>query len=184
VTVIGIEPTTPSTVALITAVPAATPVTTPLDTDATLGAELDQITVLPVNVWPIASFGVAVTDAVAPTRIELALPETVTELTGAAGAAATVIEIVPLLPSLVAVTVADPAASACTWPDGETLSTLGDELDQAMVRPESTVPCASFSVTLIDCACPTVSEDELALSATVATGAGAAVLTTSVAEPD
>ena len=48
------EPTTPSTVALITAWPPATAVTTPeLETLATLGAELDQVTVLPVTMAPL-----------------------------------------------------------------------------------------------------------------------------------
>jgi hypothetical protein len=92
--------------------------------------------------------------------------------------------IVPLLPSLDAVMIAEPTAFAWIWPDGETLNTLGDELDHAMVRPLSVCPEASRNVTVIVCDWPTYIDGEVALSETVATGAGAAVLTTSVAEPD
>ena len=58
--VIGIDPTTPPMVALMTAVPPAIAVTLPLDeTDAMPGAELVHVTVRPVNTVPCASFAVA-----------------------------------------------------------------------------------------------------------------------------
>ncbi len=63
-TVTIVLPGTPSTVAVIVAVPCATAVTTPVDgsTVATEGVSDDQVTVRPdmLNVFPPPSFGVAV----------------------------------------------------------------------------------------------------------------------------
>ena len=58
----AIEPVTPSLDAEIIAVPPATPVTTPdPETDATLGAELDQVIGRPVSTAPWPSFSTALT---------------------------------------------------------------------------------------------------------------------------
>jgi len=152
VTVIGSEPTTPSTLALTVAWPAAMPVTTPrLDTDATLGDELDQVTVRPLSgaLWP--SSGVAVICAVCPTLMDVVVETSETEATGTTGADETDSEMLPVLPSLVAVTVALPVPTACTRPAGDTVTTPRLELDQAIVRPLSVLPCASFKVTLMVC---------------------------------
>ena len=60
-TVTAAAPTTPSLVALMVAVPAASPTTKPLPfTVAIDGALLPQVTVRPVSAVPLASFGVAV----------------------------------------------------------------------------------------------------------------------------
>ena len=90
---------------------------------------------------------------------------------------------VPLLPSLVAVMIADPAPMAVTWPDGETVATDVLELDQAIVRPVSVLPAASFKVTDTTCDCPATIEVEGALKETLATGCVEPVMT-SVAELD
>lgn len=111
-TVSASEPTTPSLVALITAVPADTAVTTPDDdTDATLGAELDHVIARPLSTSPWPSFGVAEKVAVWPTFNDV-FPLTATEATGATGAAETETDSVPDLPSLVAVMVAVPTPTA------------------------------------------------------------------------
>ena len=84
------------------------------DTDATLGAELDQVTARPVSAMPWPSRGVAVACVVCPTVKLVVLAVTVTDDTGATGAVVTVIPSEPLLPSLAAVTVAVPTPTACT----------------------------------------------------------------------
>src|SRR5688572_18457838 len=182
-TVSASDPMIPSTVALITTWPAANPLTTPdEDTDATLGAELDQMTVRPLRtaLWP--SRTVAVSCVVWPAVIDV-VPVTDTDATGTTGAV-TVSAMLALLPSLVAVMFEVPAPTACTVPEGETTSTPRLELDHAMVRPLSTFPCASFTVTAIACDCPTNIDVDVALSEIVATGGGAGLPMTSVAEPD
>jgi hypothetical protein len=72
-----------------------------------------------------------------------AASETLTEATGVG---VTVIDAVPLFPSLVAVTTADPTASAVTTPDGETLATPEAFVDQVTTRPESGFPFTSLVV--------------------------------------
>ena len=54
--------------------------------------------------------------------------------------------LVPLIPSAVAVIVADPACTPVTSPVVETVATNGSELDQATVKPVSSVPFASLRV--------------------------------------
>lgn len=170
---------------MITTGPADNAVTRPDDdTVAVLGEELDQVSVFPLIGCPCASFGVAVSCVVCPTASDVLVPLTVIELAVATGACAIVRPIEPLLPSLVAVTVAVPTPTPVTRPDGETVSTAGLELDQAMVRPESWFPLASRSVTPRVCDWPTYIEVDVALSVTDATGCGAAVETTSVADPE
>ena len=76
---------------------------------------------------------------------------TVTLVTGKTVGDVTVMVTEPLLPSLVAVIVDEPAPTACTVPVGETVSTPRLELDHAIVRPDSVLPFASLSVTLMVC---------------------------------
>jgi hypothetical protein len=147
------DPTIPSLDAEMTAVPAATPVTTPvLETDATLGAELDHVMVRPVRTRPCPSFSVAVAVVDWPTASVVDGALTVTDDTGATGVDdATVNVIDPLFPSLVAVTIALPAPSAVTAPLGATDTAERLLLDQEIERPLSTLPCASRSVTVTGC---------------------------------
>jgi hypothetical protein len=114
-TVIGNDPTTPLTVALITLVPAAFAVTTPAEeTDAIEGAELVHVTVRPPRTEPPASLAVADNCEVWPTSSELPMPLTVTDATAVTGVVVTDMVIAPLFPSLVAVTVAEPVPTAVT----------------------------------------------------------------------
>jgi len=183
-TVIPIVPTTPSTVALIATVPAATAVMSPVaDTVAILGAELDQVAVRPVSGVPLLSFGTAVACVVWLIESVVTGAVTATDAGGSTGAAVTLSASVPLLPSLVAVMTADPAPTAVTCPDGDAVAIDVLELDQAIVRPVSVLPDASFRVTAIACDCPATIEAEGALSDTLATGCVEPV-TTRVAELD
>src|SRR5438552_3828594 len=141
-TVIAAVPLCPSLVAVIVAAPAVTPVTTPLPlTVATPVLLLPQLTGRPDNGLPLASFGVAVSCTVWPTGTDAVLGLTVTDATGTV---LTVIAAVPLCPSLVAVTVAAPAATPVTCPLPLTVATAVLPLGQVIVRPESELPFASF----------------------------------------
>ena len=174
-------PVLPSLAAVMFAVPAASAVTSPFgETDAMLGEELDQLTERPVSVFPPASLSVAFACVVAPTRIEPEPNETVTVDTDGAD---TVKPIVPLLPSLVAVIVAEPAATAFTDPLEDTVATLGLDEFHVIVRPVSTAPDASLSVAVTGAVAPIASVVALADSVTVATGAGGAASTAMVAAP-
>src|SRR5438034_9152096 len=99
------------------AAPAPTPVTRPLaDTVATAVLPLDQLTVRPLSRLPFASFGIAASCTVCPTDTLADAGLMLTDATGAGGAAATVTAALPLFPSLVAVIVAEPAATPVTRP--------------------------------------------------------------------
>ena len=65
----------------------------------------------------------------------------------------TVMALVPLFPSLVAVIVAEPAATAVTSPLSFTVATEALLLDQMTTRPGSGV-FAEVSVRALSCACP------------------------------
>jgi hypothetical protein len=81
-TVTPAVPVFPSTVAVIVALPGPTPVTTPvLLTVAIAWDELVQATVRLVSVFPFASFGVAVSDAVCPTMMSVPGLDTATDAT-------------------------------------------------------------------------------------------------------
>src|SRR5947208_1656453 len=102
-------PLCPSLVAVIVAEPAATPVTNPLaETVAAAALLVAQVTTRPLRAVPFASFGVAVNWVVVPTVTVAAAGLNVTEATGTL---VTVRADVPLCPSLVAVIVAEPAAT-------------------------------------------------------------------------
>jgi len=77
-------------------------------------------------------------------EVEAAASDTVA--TGAGGGAATVTVAALVLPSLVATIDAEPAATAVTNPEADTVATSGLALDQMIVRPVRTFPAASTSV--------------------------------------
>ena len=76
------------------------------------------------------------------------LTVTLTELTvGGRTGAVTVTDVLPVFPSLVARMVEVPAATAAIVPEALMVAIDGMVLDQAMVRPVRTLPCASVNVT-------------------------------------
>jgi hypothetical protein len=86
VTVIAAVPDFPAHVAVIVAEPAPAPDTTPLELTVAADALLvDQVTVCPVIVFPLASFTAACNEVVAPTPMEAEPGETVTVVTTGAG---------------------------------------------------------------------------------------------------
>src|SRR5262245_7474339 len=135
-TVTALVPLLPSLVAVIVAEPAPTAVTRPLaETVATPVALLDQVTTRPFRTFPAESLVVALSCAVPPTTRLAVAGATVTVATGTA---VTVIAEVADFPSLVAVIVADPAATALTRPLAETVATPGALLDHVTTRPLKT----------------------------------------------
>jgi len=77
---------------------------------------------------------------------------------------------VPLFPSLVAVTVAKPAARAVTRPVALTLAMVVSLLVHVTVRPVSVLPFASFRVAVSCAVWPTCTLGDAGLTVTVATG--------------
>jgi hypothetical protein len=77
------------------------------------------------------------------------------------------------LVSIVARIATEPAATAVTNPDVDTVATAGFTEDQLTVRPVSTAPPASSATALACVVCPTVSAYVAKEAVTVATGAGA-----------
>src|SRR5713101_4963198 len=141
VTVMADEPLLPSDVAVIVADPAAIPETRPVPlTDAMAVALLDQVMTRPVRTLPFASLVVAVNCTVDPTATDAGAGLTVTVATGGGVAAVTVIVAVPLWLSLVAVIVADPAATPDTSPLLFAVAMPVALLDQVIVRPVRTLP--------------------------------------------
>src|SRR6266566_7183700 len=137
-------PLCPSLVAVIVAEPVATPVTTPLaETVATAALVVPHVTTRPPRAVPFASFGVAVNCVVAPTLTLAVVGLTVTEATGTL---VTVMADVPLGPSLVAVIVAEPAATPVTNPLAETVAMAALLVAQVTARPLRAAPFASFGV--------------------------------------
>jgi phage terminase large subunit-like protein len=174
VTVTVAVPLFPPLVAVSVAVPAATPVTNPLPfTLATPGALLAQVTTRPVSTLPAESVAVAVSCTVPPTRILGAAGVTATAATGMI---VTVIEAVPLLPSLVAVSVALPAATPVTSPLAETLATPGALLAHVTRRPVKALPFASLGVAVNWAVCPMRTVAAAGLTATDATGTTVTVM--------
>jgi hypothetical protein len=106
--------------------------------------------VRPVSVVPEASFNVAESVFVSPTRRLAELGETATLATAGSE---TTIAAESRCPSLVAKIHALPAATPVTAPDDETVATLLFPLDHVMERPVSVFPFASSvvaaSVTLL-----------------------------------
>src|SRR5712692_8500871 len=117
VTVMVDVPLLPSLVAVIVAELGATLVTSPDPfTVAPAVLLLDQVTTRPESGLPPASRGVAVSCTVRPACTVAVAGLTVTDATGTT-VAVTVMTAVPLCPSLVAVTVAEPAATPVTRPE-------------------------------------------------------------------
>src|SRR6266849_6248731 len=178
VTVIVAEPLWPSLVAVTVAVPAATAVTRPVPlTVATAGSALVQVTTRSVSGFPAPSRAVAVSCPVWPTVSPRLGGVT---LTGATGTGVTVIVAEPLWPSLVAVTVAVPAATAVTRPVALTVATAGSALVQVTTRSLSGFPAPSRAVAVSCPVWPTVSPRLAGVTLTVATGTGVTVI---AAEP-
>jgi hypothetical protein len=185
-TVTDAAPVLVSLVAVICAEPAATAVTNPLLalTDATAEFELDQLTTRPVRVLPFASRVVAVSCAVLPTVSVVEEGETVTVATGAGAGAITVTDALPVFPSLVAVTCAEPAATAVTNPVfAFTEATFEFELDHVITRPVSVLPLASRVVAESWALAPTFNEVDEGETVTVATGTGVVAVTVIVELP-
>src|SRR5205085_11739861 len=95
----------------------------------------------------------------------------------AAGNGVTVMIDVPETPSLVAVTVAVPEVSVVTSPLASTAATAALSVDQATALPVSKFPTASDVVAVNCCVAPTVTLTDEGVTATAATGAGAAATT-------
>src|SRR6266704_792413 len=121
---------------------------------------------------PFAFTGVAVSCWVPPTTIVAAVGLTVSDATGIV----TVTAAVALLPSLVAVTFAEPAATAVTSPLASTVATPAASVDHVMTRLVRTLPSASWSVAVICCVAPTPTVAAVGLTLTDATVAGFTVI--------
>jgi hypothetical protein len=141
-----------SLVAVITTDPAAVPVTSPEElTVATDALAEVQVIVRPMSVLPTESKVAADSCTVPPITIAGAVGETVTDATGTR---ATLTVAVAVLPSLVAVMVAEPAATAVTNPLPFTVATdVALEL-QVTLRPESVDPVESSGVAVSCAVCP------------------------------
>src|SRR2546425_6003604 len=144
VTVTAAVPLFPSLVAVIVADPAPAPVTNPLPVTVAAAGLLDaHVTTRPVSAAPLASFGVAVSCTVFPTGRVAVAGLTVTDPTGTP---VTVIAAVALLPSLVALIVAEPAATPVTSPLPVTVAAAGLLDAHVTPRPASRPPPASSGV--------------------------------------
>jgi hypothetical protein len=140
VTVIADVPVLPELVAVMVAEPAATPVTRPAEfTVAAAELFVVQVAVCPVITLPFWSLTVATSGVVAPATTEADVGATVTVVT-TGGTAVTVIADVPLLPEVVAVIVAEPAATPVTRPLEFTVAAAELLVVQVMVCPAMTLP--------------------------------------------
>lgn len=173
-------PLTPSLVAvMVMGPPLARPVTSPVcDTLARVALPVDHVTARPVSVVPSAARVVAVSCAVAPTKMFDAGGDIVTIATGIGF---TVIDAAPLLPSLVAVMVTGPPdAIAVTSPVCETFAMVALLVDHTMTRPVSGAAFAS-SVEAVSCVvAPTLIAVDGGLTTTEATATGAVTVTEAV----
>jgi len=168
VTVRAAVPLCPSLVAVIVAEPVATPVTTPLaETVATAALLVPHATTRPLRAVPFASFGVAVNCVVVATVTVAAAGLTITEATGTF---VTVTADVALFPSLVAVIVAEPAATPVTSPLAETVAMAALLVAQVTARPLRAVPFASCGVAVSWVVAPAVRLAAAGLTVTDATG--------------
>src|SRR5438876_3293474 len=178
VTVTVAVPLCPSLVAVIVAAPAATPVTSPLPfTVATAGAVLAHVTTRPASAFPPESLVVAVSCTVCPTAT---LGASGLPATGATGTMVTVTVAVPFFPSLVAVSVAVPAATPVTRPLADTVAPAGAHPAQVTTRPAGGLPLASLGVAVSCTVCPTRT---LAVAGVTATEAHATFVTVIAAVP-
>jgi hypothetical protein len=173
VTVMLDVPVFPELVAVIVAEPAATPVTTPLElTVAAAVLLLDHVTACPVITLPFWSFTVACSVVVAPATIDADVGAIVTVVT-TSGTAVTVMLDVPVFPELVAVIVAEPAATPVTTPLELTVAAAVLPLDHVTVCPVITLPFWSFTVACSVVVAPATIDADVGASVTVVTtGAG------------
>jgi len=186
VTVMAEVPVFPEHVAVIVAEPAAIPVTTPLAFTVAAAVLLDvHVMVCPVITLPCASFTVAESATVAPAAIVALGGDTVTVVTTGA-TAVTVMAEVPDLPELVAVIVAEPAATPATTPLAFTVAAAVLLDVHVIVCPVITLPCASLTVAVRATVEPAATEAEVGAMVTVVTtgGGGGAAVTVTVAVPD
>src|SRR3989441_6136238 len=166
-------PLLPSLVAVIVAAPAATPVPTPLALTVAIAPLLvAHVTARPLRGFPLASLGVAVSCTVCPT---VTLADAGLTATDATGTLVTVTVAVPPLPSLVAVIIADPAATPVTTPLALTVAVAPLLVAHITTRPLSAFPPASLGVAVSCTVCPTVTLADAGLTATDATGTVAIV---------
>jgi hypothetical protein len=129
---------------------------------------------------PFASVGVAVNCVVAPTWRLAAAGLTVTDATGTL---VTAMADVPLLPSLVAVMVAEPAATPVTNPLALTVATAALLLAHVTARKLRAVPFESFGVAVNCVAAPAWRLAAAGLTVTDATDAGGSAVTAMAAVP-
>jgi hypothetical protein len=124
----------------VTGPPPATPVTTPAAlTDATPGAELVHVKVLPLSVWPPAFVARAPNVAVEPaTIVVLAGCTAMLAITVSPAVAVTVIVALADLPAVDAVIDVEPTAIAVTTPPALTVATEVAELVQVNTLPPIT----------------------------------------------
>src|SRR5437867_3099922 len=163
VTVTADVPLCPSLVAVIVAEPAALPVTSPVTlTVATAALLVAQLTERPDRGLPLASFGAAVGGLT---------------LTDATGTVLTVTAEVPFWPSLVAVTLAAPAATPVTNPLLFTVATAALLVDQFTTRPDSGFPLPSCGVAVSCTPAPISTLPTAGVTSTDATGICATVTT-------
>ena len=148
-----VPPPLPSLVAVIVAVPGDTPVMRPADDTVAIALLLEpHVTTRPVTTAPVASLTVTVGVVVCPTTMLIFVGANVTVPTGT-GVTVTTDE--PVFPSLVAVMVAVPTATALTEPVEDTVA-VAELLElQLTTRSVTTVPFASFTVTVIGDTRPT-----------------------------
>jgi hypothetical protein len=161
-------PVFPSLVAVIVTAPGATADTSPVeDTVATAGALEAQVTGRPVRRLPAASNGVAASCVVPPTTTA-AVAGLMTR--AATETFATLMVADALFPSLVALTIAEPAAMPVTSPLDDTVATALLLVVQVSILPRTTFPSASLVVALSCCLEPTDRLAEAGLTAIEATG--------------
>src|SRR3989449_1227992 len=168
-------PLFPSLVAVMNALPAAWPVTSPLPLRVAIDVLLlTPVTPRPVSVLPAASLVTAESCWVPPTALVAPVGVTAPEATGPS---VTVTAEVALFPSLVAVMVAEPAATPVTTPTftcplAVTVATAALLVAHVTTRPLNGFPLASRSVAVSCTACPTPALTVAGLTLTDATGMG------------
>ncbi len=173
VTVTLAVPSTPSTVAVMVAVPTSAACTRPFPSTPATGESLEaHVTVRPVSGLPPASRGVAVSCTVAPDASVVAGGVTSTLATDTA---VTVTLAVPSTPSTVAVTVTGPGATAVRSPVVSIVAIAPSLVLHATVRFVSALPPASRGVAVNCWVPPAVRVTVAGVTSTLATGTAATV---------
>src|SRR6186713_251214 len=184
VTVTDMLPVLPEAAAVMVAEPAATAEMSPLpDTVATAALDVVHVNEVPDIVAPFASLATAVAWVVPPTASVVVAGVTAIELT-VVTVPVTVNPSSPVMPPLVALIFELPGANPLTMPVADTLRIAGFSEMYVIVRPESTLPLASYSVTAVCTDSPTLRSCFGASSTVFATGAASVVLTVIEMEPE